>query len=235
MRVMKPGITFHGDLPRETKRFIRDTFTRAGKYFAMRRPKPRFGSGIAVAVFSYQATPPPEVCGHAGVTGNLQIFLASECWAPLSEAERQGIVVHETFHTLQHQFLNDPYALPYWLMEGSAEYASRLALDDWGLLPFSSERARMVAEASAVAAPLKQMARPKGWMEADPYFRQYSLAALAVEHLVAGKGWKPVALFLRDIQTADVANWRRSFRKVFGLSVDRFYKRFEEHRSQGFP
>lgn len=233
-RVMKAHVIFHGDVPPEMKGFIRSTFERAGKHFTMRRPKPAFGSGISAAVFSYEATPPPDVCGHAGVTGNIQIFLASDCWAPLTEVQRQSVLVHEAFHSLQHQFLSDAYALPRWLMEGSAEYASFDVLNDWGLIDLATSRAALIAGAAEVSTPLKKMADLKGWSKADPYGRQYNLGALAVERLVKGKGWKPVALFLRDIQTSEVSDWRRSFEKVFGRTIQDFYKEFARTRARGF-
>lgn len=231
---MKAGVIFHGDVPPEMRDLIKNTFERAGKHFTMRRPKPAFGTGISAAVFSYEATPPPEVCGHAGVTGDIQIFLASDCWAPLTEVQRRGVLVHEAFHTLQHQFLRDAYALPRWLMEGSAEYASFDVLNDWGLLDPVSSRSALIAGAAAVSAPLKQLAELRGWNAADEYGRQYNLSTLAVEQLVRGKGWKQVALFLRDIQTSEVSNWRRSFEKVFGRSIQRFYREFETQRERGF-
>lgn len=231
---LRPSLHVYGDVPRTERVFIRETVKRAAKWMKMRRPKGKWGTAMVVNVWGYQTSDDTDVCGHVGVTGDIKLLLASECWAPLSPEDRTKVLVHEMFHSLQEDLVSSLDRVPAWLIEGSAEYAGVRALDEWGMRPYEEERSRHIRDAAAVSQPLRGLTKAPDWYRADHYGRHYSLAFLAVEHLVQGGSWKKPAFFLRDIATADVADWRRSFKRVFGISVNRFYKSFEEFRASGY-
>ena len=67
----------------------------------------------------------------------------------------------------------------------------------------------------------------------DKYSHSYDYSIMAVELLASYKGDGAILDYWASLDPGTV--WETQFRKAFGISVDEFYTRFDEHAEAGFP
>lgn len=128
---------------------------------------------------------------------------------------------HEYFHVLQYDLANATPWGPHWLVEGTATYGEE-AYD--GDLEF---RRRIASAAASHVASLRDPAT------ADPGRLNYHLGFLAAEWLLNRAGEASLLEYYRLLPSADA--WEEAFEAAFGLSLDEFYRLFEEYRADVAP
>lgn len=174
--------------------------------------------------------------GAIAIPGRLFVNFSPDWWGTLDDPVARKIVAHEYFHTIQHAISRAslgaspeqvPAAGPVWLNEGAAELFGYLALDHRETLPWSEARATLVGRSGHTSQSLAELDRWSGMSEAPT---GYELAALAAEYATGGD-----ATLMQEYYAArDERPWEDTFRDTFGVSVDVFYRSFEEYRANGF-
>ena len=150
---------------------------------------------------------------------------------------RTKVIAHEFIHTYQNELSElrsaaasheVPEAGPRWLQEGIAEYLAYKSLSEGGILSYESERNRFVSSAKRVDKPLSEMETQEGYRGVS-----YNYFLIAAELLAKTSGERNLLKYhaLQDSKTT----WQEAFEKSFGMTVDKFYELFEEHRAAGFP
>ena len=131
-------------------------------------------------------------------------------------------------------FKENPQYVPYWVAEGMADLYVHLALSHAGQRKYRQSRYMFVEAATTLSVPLSEMAErlPK-LSEPEPRQCLYICAAAAVELLASRVGLRGLTDYHTSMQPA--STWRQSFESAYGMSVDEFYKLFEEHRAADFP
>ena len=157
---------------------------------------------------------------------------------PLFLQRLTKISAHELLHTYQSEFSElrhpgrpddqVPLTGPRWAREGIAEFLAYRASDAGGVLSYDSKRARSVSVAKN-AKPLKDMETHEGGLKGQ----SYDLPLLAAELLASYSGEDALLRFYMFQQPG--TTWQVAFKVAFGITVDEFYKLFEEHRAAGFP
>ena len=171
-------------------------------------------------------------CGGMAPAKTLFIILEG-C---VDEVRRQGgPIAHEYFHIIQQDLLGrdlfaDGSAIPSWIAEGSAVYASMLLAEMRypGLLSALRESAR--SEWSAVGQPLpRSFDNDVDGMEEHAGALAYSVGFLAVEWLVERTGPRALMDYFRQ------GGGQSQFEAAFGMQWDEFHAAFEEHRAEVAP
>ncbi|MCY3602732.1 MAG: hypothetical protein OXH12_06580 [Chloroflexi bacterium] len=132
------------------------------------------------------------------------------------------VLAHEYYHVLQfHLAESSPYTggTPGWLVEGSAEYASKL----YAGLPDAERRAELAARTiEDSTGTLREDIKTGDW---------YALGALAVDWLTWHAGGDAAHVqYWREL--ASGAGWEAAFEAAFRLTPDTFYDRFEAYRPE---
>ena len=154
---------------------------------------------------------------------------------------------HEVFHTYQELLresqctTNDPDILDYepdWLKEGSAKlFEIRASFEVpkryshiFGPPDFQSyDEIR-----TNIAYLLKDSTLPLAALEENVEGDYaYNHAFLAAEYLASIAGESSMLRFYGSLRPDKP--WRESFQKAFGMGIDEFYNRFDEHQANGFP
>ncbi|MXW24716.1 MAG: hypothetical protein F4Z77_00200 [Dehalococcoidia bacterium] len=128
---------------------------------------------------------------------------------------------HEYFHVVQSELAGGGPKGPHWLVEGSATYAEE-AYD--GDLEFR----RAIAPAAASHIASIRETESADWVRLN-----YHLGFLAVDWLVGHAGERSLLQYYRFLPDHD--RWEAAFEAAFGLTIDEFYERFEEHRTRVAP
>lgn len=166
------------------------------------------------------------------ISSGLHVFLyTNDRWNGLDRAEREFIVAHEVFHTLEYGDAarsGDTIPGPIWLVEGAAEYVAARVMAAQGEAGFQSYVASYRARAEGLTQTLGDL---------DSYGRggvawgrrpQYTLGFLAADRLVTQSG---LAAFLGVWKAMGAgASFEGAFAAKFGEPVGRFYAAFEEDR-----
>lgn len=141
---------------------------------------------------------------------------------------------HEFVHVIQGQLARGSIGSswetePAWLIEGAAEYISARFRDAMSYQSYRDFRADAIdiARERQVALPLERLVSREGFRELDIVYA-YSFSFLAAEWLAAHAGDDALFRYMRQLSRAGT-NWDLAFEIAFGLSVDDFYERFEEH------
>ena len=148
----------------------------------------------------------------------------------LGSSGSEGPVAHEYFHVLQHELLqlgplgSDPS--PWWLIEGSAVYAHGLNHEAQGLRTHQDIRDTIEQYSATVSEPLRSLESREALL-ASP--QGYALGELATWWLVQRAGDSSWIDYWRLL--AESATWQEAFASAFNITVDDFYKAFEEYRS----
>ena len=157
-------------------------------------------------------------------------------WPTESAAQKLQVLLHEWYHVVQFPFRTcsqymagcpqPTVHIPYWFIEGTAEYESVRAATTLGRAPFAAERAKRLTVARTARSPsLERM----GFLNS---YQLYTVAFGAVDYLIAKTREAQLKAFWWDI--ADTGNWLTSFRKAFGMPAKDFYDAFAKYRANGY-
>jgi hypothetical protein len=156
------------------------------------------------------------------------IFTGSENWPEGSSfadvAEKQRIVAHELFHNFQwdRMYTDDalPGRSPWWILEGSAEYASArfLVAEYGGEWPDFVERYRLYV---ASAGPV-----PSLDSDALKTADLYAKSMLAFEELMGRESMKVLGSYFEATGRMD---WDDAFYETFDEDPSAFLERFESN------
>ena len=129
-----------------------------------------------------------------------------------------------------------PNLLPAWYRAGSSWFLARQALEEAGVISYDDERwSTWVPNSSRIDKSLKDLESWRAFRDvssevsSSPY--QYSM--LAVELLASQTSQTALVDFFSS--TRQNKSWRVPFNETFGMTVDEFYRLFDEHREAGFP
>ena len=117
-----------------------------------------------------------------------------------------------------------------------AELLTQLLISEVNDIPYENRREEYVAKAMGTDIPLSQA---ETWPEASHPNRDevisciYRCGLMAVELLVSQVGQNALTDFFTMLHPDNT--WQETFQTAFGMSVDEFYREFEEHRATGFP
>ena len=155
------------------------------------------------------------------------------------------MTAHEVFHAFQYGLSElsvgggvgqVPKAGPRWLSEGTAEYFAYKAMDEGGVADYKSERNSIdpwgfVRHAEYVDKPLNEMETWTGFSGArgDSTY----LAIMATELLVFYSGENSILKYYASLRRG--TTWQQAFEEAFGMTPNRFYRLFDDHRRPGFP
>lgn len=150
-------------------------------------------------------------------------------------------LVHEYFHVLQSQLSNRQGRVPWWLLEGSAEWMrARAALAGLDISPTD-----FWADGGAHGDDILLRASTHAPALADGLDKAvYTLGKAALKRLARATGEDAIIEFWRRLASMDEAdtsgdvtlrNWRDVFADVFRITSDRFYQEFNEWRERVAP
>ena len=146
-------------------------------------------------------------------------------------AYQQGVLGLTTDHTW---FEENPQYHPYWIAEGMADLYVHLALSRAGQREYRQSRYMFVEAATGLNVPLAEIAeRLPELSEPEPRQCLYICGSAAVELLASHVGLRGLADFYISMQPG--STWKQSFKDAYGMSVDEFYRIFDEHRDAEFP
>jgi len=219
-----PVFDFRGDVSEADRALFRDALALSRDHLLRLGAVAIDGIGL-----SAEAADRGPFQGSAG-GGRIQMYTGSVFWGRRDRGQRAQVVAHEYFHLVQEGLSRGSASslAPPWLVEGSAQYVGTVVVGAAGLLDYGAERAQIAQWAREAAAPLATCAETAP----NPEERSrclYSLGFIAVEYVVARHGGLPalVDLFLL---LGDGLEWRESFQRAFGRSVETFYVEFEAYR-----
>ena len=142
----------------------------------------------------------------------------------------QFFLPEERGYRLSHDVITDDHPGPAWFQEGQAEFSNLRAMSNGALYPYDSWRNGFARTAGSVEKPLSDLETYRAVLATRG---SYELGAMAVELLASESGEKAAisfwTLLSREIR------WKEAFRIAFGMTIDEFYRIFEEHRAAGFP
>ncbi len=145
-------------------------------------------------------------------------------WFPPFPICREWAVAHEYFHVLQNDLAGAPYWGPYWLSEGSADYAQHVYAIETGFPNRHPEFA--VEQVTRTPVELHDLDRRH-------LFLPYALEFLAAEWLANHAGEEALVEFYRLGPSYN--RWEDAFEVAFGIDIDDFYGEFEVHRHKVAP
>ena len=189
--------------------------------------------GIAIPYLTVRfAADRPESCG--GSYDARAKVIRVDCFRPLA---------HEYTHAIQsylrgHDQSGKPRAnigpeVPVWITEGMANHWSGVYHASTGARPLPAYFAGTIfPEARRASVPLQSFENSGNFHSGDRS-AHYSLAYLAIEYLIDLTSEDDLFTYYRRIFFE--TDWKSAFQIVFGLDVDQFYRRFEEHRAGTFP
>jgi hypothetical protein len=138
-------------------------------------------------------------------------------------------IYHEYFHTVQKRLANKDLLIsndvPYWLLEGPANYFGYTHADADGVSGLTSFRQAVIrtARSSARLSALERIGPGPSAQQGN------ELGFIATEYLIRTFGEQKVKLdywsaFARGM------DWRAAFVTTFGVPVDQFYADFESYQ-----
>jgi hypothetical protein len=159
----------------------------------------------------------------------------SKIWQPANIQYAQQLMAHEYFHIVQNytsKKTGDDQA-PLWLREASAEYGSYVVIANAGLVDLNRLTKAKIERTRGILNPLSTMETLKG-AEVEDTETPYSLGFVAARFIAANYG-EPALLRKYWQVRATSATWQDAFQSAFGVSVDDFYRTFEEYRRTALP
>jgi len=150
-----------------------------------------------------------------------------------------GVVAHEYFHTVQNALINreafNPSSnlyIPVWLKEGSANFVGFAVLDYMKIYPYGGSRYTEVeshqsyskVESKVSLEMYATYSSSNQGVGLDPY----GIGMAATEYLVASVGFESLLNIFK--YTKESNNFKESFQKAVGISLEDFYKLFEAAR-----
>ena len=219
-----PDVVLLGDYPAGTEDRYRQTVEEAQAFFA-----DRYGVITSEVTFYFAAdretledgyrdvrgqSPSANLCANSG---SEVIFIATYRCFPIA---------HEYFHSVQQALSGNNYLRsPTWIVEGSAFYTDfqqRYSKGQASYLPgYHFTWATLGPELTL------------GTSSSLSYGDRAALGYSAFEWLADEVGEGAIIDYFALLKTSDT--WEIAFQRAFGLSVDDFYARFEEHRREVAP
>lgn len=161
------------------------------------------------------------------------INVASPRWKDLPTLERIRLAAHEYVHAIQldlmgagktRRFFNsvgqtETTAGPLWLIEGSAEYLSWLALQSTGLLSLD----RFLETTTAKRVAPRQMSSFGAFQIEGP--AAYVSGLRAVIYLAGAGGEERVLDYFETLGLGE--SWEVAFRDTFGRDIESFYRDYD--------
>jgi hypothetical protein len=166
------------------------------------------------------------------ITSGLDVFLyTNERWNGLDRSEREFIVAHEVFHTLEYRDaarMGETIPGPIWLVEGAAEYVAARVVAAQGNAGFESYLADYRERAKGLTQSLRDLESYGRGGVAWGRRPQYTLGFLAADRLVTQSG---LADFLGVWRVMGAgASFEAAFAAQFGESPARFSASFDKDR-----
>ncbi len=121
---------------------------------------------------------------------------------------------------------------PTWLTEGASEYLASLAIGPRGSESCDLTRSwnlRAIFRGPA-DTPLSEMETVEAFYS-QTAGRNYGF--LGMELLAEQTGIESIFAYFASLRTG--ITWQEAFRTAFGMTIQEFYRLFEEHRAVGFP
>ena len=122
---------------------------------------------------------------------------------------------------------------PEWLTEGVAEFLSYQALSEGDVMSYDAIRGNILLKGSYLSASgsLAEMGTSEDF---EPFgLSGYRYSMLAVEFLASLAGQSSLIDYYESLEEG--TTWQEGFKNTFGMNVNDFYERFEEHEANGFP
>ena len=119
---------------------------------------------------------------------------------------------------------------PAWLVEGEATFVAARMMNWAGIVSYQDERRRFENRALTRTEDLAGF-ETYATLRFTP--GTYELGALAVELLASSVGEEALVAYWTAL--GPETTWQEAFETTFGITIDEFYERFEEHRAAGFP
>ncbi len=157
-------------------------------------------------------------------------------------ARLKSLAVHEMVHAAYQHGLFEGATLgrlftraPPWLLEGMANFYRILAFAHFEEPGLSLDRQHYIQTVRGVSLSLSEVEEyPGGAGGTSENWRCiYGCGALAAELLASDVGVRGLTAFF--IQRQPDVSWESTFENAYGISVDDFYRSFEEHRAAGYP
>jgi hypothetical protein len=227
------GFSFTSDdgVSRADRSFIRNALRQAVRLFPYPHRVDARKPTVAVFIHSTngEMTRPNEIAEVR--TQSIHVFVGTKGWRGAGPIQQRQAMFHEWVHVLQ-QLEASAIASPVWLIEGTAEWAAWDAMARLGFVERSDIRAFEVQAARSID-PDRRLRRfeSQAFYEHDREGRNYALAYLAVDFLHPRRGWRTIIRFYASF----VDGWQNAFADAFGVSLTRFYPKFERSRAAGFP
>ncbi len=160
--------------------------------------------------------------------GRYVIFISiGNCGFGYTVSEAAGFVLaHEFFHVVQLS-LSPNLPGPYWLREGSAEYAMALFGDGARRMEYRAFRNSVRLRNASWTGTLRDAGADSSY---PPGHEHYFLGFLAAERLVELAGEEALLEYFRLLPSS--TSWREAFQQAFGRTVDEFYEEFEPYRAE---
>lgn len=219
-----PDVVLLGDYPAGTEERYRQSVERAQVFYAE-----RYGALTSDVTFYFASDRESLEDGYSQVrgrnpsanlcadSGDHVIFIATYRCLP---------VAHEYFHSIQQDLSGNTYlGSPKWMVEGSAVYTDFQKRYSQGTPSY--ETGYHFIWSSLGIALNDETASGMRASTAN------SIGYLAMEWIADEAGEGAILDYFANLKSA--GDWREAFRESFGLSVDDFYSRFEEHRSEVAP
>lgn len=208
-----------------------------GDYAALQTPLSAgtrfFREQMGVAIDGFAVVVDGTIGQDVANSNNLTITIGTRSarWQQAPLWDQYHILHHEYFHIIQQGLsrgrsaLTPPGSLA-WLHEGSPEFVGYLSTAYAGLQDFNTWRTVFIGETRGITRPLNQCEERPGGRTPDEC---YILGFVAVDFLLPMSGGLPALVnFYRFL--GDGLEWRESFQRAFGRSVEAFYVEFEAYR-----
>ena len=125
-----------------------------------------------------------------------------------------------------------PKAGPRWLGAGIHTILQIRALAEGGVISYDAKRNSLVESAKYVGkVPLSEIETWGGFIGIRG--SAYNYSTMAGELLASLAGESSLIKYYANLKIG--TTWQKEFQKSFGMTVDKFYELFEEHRAAGFP
>ena len=219
--IAPPRIEFRGEFTAERKRELRAYVDDVVAFFVGRH-------GVAVPGLTVQfgdAASDVWCGGYGGRTIGIREPCITALPHEYSHAAQEYLAVRDTDGNWGAVRGEDRIG-PAWLSEGVANYAAAVYEDLNGIGSIDQWSAEALDIGLTNGNSLEAIEKDMG-VGGDPG-ANYPLASLAVSWIVENHGEAALYDFY-DVRS-QVFRWQSAFHEAFGMPVDQFYERFEDHR-----
>ena len=214
--------TFEEGVPAEDEALIRE-----GVRFAQEYAAATLGRTVE-RPFRVDVRPVQEydVPGYVA-SGVLHLATDQRFWRESPPMRRLKIVLHEFFHLVQYETVQDIRPMPLWMAEGSAELFAFEAVASLGLVNWDAVVDSWIF--STVNAPTVDGFLLEAMAVVNPALAccLYTVSPLAANELLKAGGWESFLAYFDVFNTMPPDD---AFAESFGLSLTGFYAAFENAR-----